>query len=124
MRERMARHPPSGGGPGNPPRGADQPDQHHAAPAITPEHDLRPSCKAGVAGSNPTGGSMVNPRSCLRPDLTEQLGSPNQGHAPTLRPDAEWVDVSLLRPTTSASGMSTTIPMNIGDASSSPIFGR
>jgi len=61
MRERTARHLPSGGGPGNPPRGADQPKQHHAARSITPDHDLRPFCKAGVFGSNPTGGSVQGP---------------------------------------------------------------
>jgi hypothetical protein len=56
----MSRHPPSGAGPGNPPRGADQQGQHHAARSITPEHDLRPSCKAGVVGSNPTRGSRLD----------------------------------------------------------------
>jgi hypothetical protein len=57
MRERTAQHPPSEAGSRNPPRGTDQPDQHHAARSITPDHDLRPSPKAGVAGSNPAGGT-------------------------------------------------------------------
>jgi hypothetical protein len=43
MCERTFQYPSSGGGPGNPPHGADQPEQYRAARSITPDHDLRPS---------------------------------------------------------------------------------
>jgi hypothetical protein len=57
MRERTVRHGALGAGSSTQPRGADQAKQHHAATSSTPRQGFDPTPKAGVAGSNPAGGT-------------------------------------------------------------------
>ncbi|WP_280696476.1 hypothetical protein [Kitasatospora sp. GP82] len=57
MRERTGWQESPGAGSRNRLRGADLQVQRHAASGVTPRHDPSGACKAGVVGSNPTGGS-------------------------------------------------------------------